>query len=218
MKADVRGKFVEDFFVEQDREWLIAGGIERDNQGDDGKERSVEMTAGDVTISIRKGRLHFWTKYSEDCVLFYRKGENIVAAVLDGVSGNLDGSGGIASRKGAKILVKYLDRLTEESCERVMREYKNECNEKMGHSSATASLILVIFGKKCFLFNKGDSYCFHKSELMNKLHSQGDSIYMWLNSPDDFDIVRFTKEGEITLYSDGFRNKAVDDFTTVRIS
>ncbi len=239
MRAGVTGECIDDFFSRYGGDWIIAGSIPGEDEStlylrtnyqtfhrifdynlaggeSDYKRMLLRIELQDADLIIEKGSMHFWTRYSEDCALFYRKADVTVAAVFDGVTGHMDGLGGVASRKGAEMLVKYLDRMDYDSCINVMRMYKDECAEKIADGRTTA-LILAVFGKECVLFNKGDSYCFHGYDLVNEPHDLGSSVSRWLNSKHEFSVYRFRKEKEITLYSDGWENGGRDDVTIIRL-
>jgi len=208
MKVKIKGKFVEDFFPVITENYIIAGGIEKKNEDYDGNEKFLKIVSDNFEIEMRKGVGHEWTKFSEDCVFVFHDDKKEIYAVFDGVSGNQDGSGGIASRMAAKILLNYVQTLDFE-------KYKIECIEKIKRGATTA-LILVVQNNYCKLYNKGDCICLLNGKQVNRTHNIGSMLYAWLNMEKEFDFYEFKKEGEVALCSDGIDNP-FDDFSIIRI-
>jgi len=195
-----------EFLIRQTSTSLIVGGIQK-NRPDDQIEKEATI-ANSLTINIKKGTGHTWTRYCEDCVLVYK---DKLVAVFDGVSGPMDGSGGIAARTAAELLRKKARRINEKNYIAVLDEWNKECAPL--HS--TTLLILLQFANKRVLLNKGDSVGFLDGKQINERHGHGNVVYKVLgdSSPfDEYDV----PQGEVKLCTDGIY-EAGDDVTIVNI-
>lgn len=217
MEPEFRGINTEAFSPRFGSGWLVAGGAER-VLGDDGKPKVLEGSLGPIHFSMRKGVGHRWTRFCEDSILLYVRPSGLVAAVFDGVSGEGDGSGGLASRKAANTLLGYAERiLQQEDPDEVLEEYREKCASSIVTGATTALILVIKQGSECRLYNKGDSMCYADGRLINTLDSVGNALLRWLNDDKPFNRYLFKTQGVITLCSDGVLN-SWDDKTEININ
>lgn len=195
-----------DFLVETSKRHVLLGGIKQ-NKADDGREKEVAV-ANRVAIKMRKGAGHQWTRFSEDCVLVV-EGTVLLVAVFDGVSGAMDGSGGIAARKAAELLREKAEKINRANYGKLLREWNDECR----FAGSTTALVFLEVGKKRIVLNKGDSVCFVNGEQLNERHGLDSVVTRVLGDGKPFDEYD-VPEGEVELCSDGIYDEG-DDVTTV---
>lgn len=216
-EPEIRGVNTDAFNPSFGRGWLVAGGADK-VLGDDGKPKELEGSLGPVRFSMRKGAGHMWTRFCEDSMLIYAKPNGVVTAVFDGVSGEGDGSGGLASRRAANTLLEYVDRILErEQPDEVLEEYREKCVSSIPLGATTALILVIKQDGECLLYNKGDSMCYTGGRLINTLDSVGNLLLKWLNDDKPFSRYTFKRQGEITLCSDGVLN-SWDDSTEININ
>lgn len=211
---NISDEIIKDFFIERDEHSIIIGGIKGKNLPDDGKKKEVRISGDNFYIFLQKGRRHDWTKFSEDCLLAYWCSNFFTFAVFDGISGDCDGSGGIASRQAAELLRNRLPTVNKKNCGDVMISFRKEALLKL--KEATTALIVFVFGKKAIVFNKGDCCCFLGEQLVNKIHGHGPVVTSYLNDTQAFDRVEFTLGEELGLTSDGIEHPEYDDIAVIR--
>ncbi len=217
MEPEVRGVNVDAFSPRFGSGWLVAGGAEGVS-GDDGKPKLLEGSLGSIHFSMRKGVGHRWTRFCEDSILVCVGPRGMVAAVFDGVSGEMDGSGGIASRQAANTLLDYVDSILEqEEPDGVLEEYRRRCESTIVTGATTAVILVIKQDGVCRLYSKGDSMCYAENRLVNTLDSVGSTLLKWLNDDNPFNRYTFRKQGPITLCSDGVLN-TWDDRTEITVN
>jgi serine/threonine protein phosphatase PrpC len=214
-QPELKGLNIEYFSPLFGEGWVVLGGAEKIFL-DDAKPKSIEGKIANARFFMRKGRGHVWTSFCEDALAIFVDQKKLLAAIFDGVSGEMDGSGGIASRIAAKSIIEYAKRINEQNCETLLSEYKDECVKKIKKGGTTALILVIFEGKRCQLYNKGDSLCYSNHELVNAPDSIGNVLLKWLNEESGFSRYDFEKKQKLTLYSDGVFN-ALDDFTMVEI-
>ncbi|MEM0272632.1 MAG: protein phosphatase 2C domain-containing protein [Thermoprotei archaeon] len=216
---DISPKFwgvnTEAFSVQVGRGWLVAGGAER-VLGDDGKPKTLEGVLGPVHFSMHKGVGHGWTRFCEDSILVYVEQGGVVAAVFDGVSGDADGSGGLASRLAAKTLLNYVGKLLRGDPDNMLEEYMAECKSKISVGATTALILVLWEDGECQVYNKGDSLCYSDGSLVNTPESVGNLLQKYLNDNQPFTRYTFRRLHQVKLCSDGVLNP-MDDRTEVSV-
>lgn len=213
----LEGVNVEDFGPIFGGDWLVLGGAERVG-ADDGKPRFVRGSFGPFRFAMHKGSGHRWTRFCEDSLFLCVREEGVVAAVFDGVSGDMDGSGGIASRAAAKILSKHAGRLfAAADLDGALEDYREECASEILVGATTAIIFVLPKGGRGRVYAKGDSLCYVDGRLVNEPESVGGMLLKVLNDDQPFSKYEVGDARVVALYSDGIFS-AWDDLTEVELT
>jgi hypothetical protein len=216
LEITVSGVNPEAFGVLTGQDWFLAGGA--DTVGpDDGRPKMLEARVGPVDVRMVKGVGHRWTGFCEDAVFICFRRRALIAALFDGVSGHMDGSGGVASRSAAKALLGYVEPILSGSTNAALERYREECSSIITWGATTALILVVPPGGPFTVYSKGDSMCYVDGKLINHLDSVGGVLSRWLNEDSPFNVYVVEPKEDVTLCSDGVLN-TWDDLTELKIN